>query len=128
MNDHDERGLEELDWQPKRMLEKFRATVTALSAWEAPLLVQREISQAGICWSALTESELKRFTCDVAFICSAPPAQELVQSAIQQASLPARPAIANVYEQLRESYRSGASPRSWQVGTMVNRTVGGKFN
>ena len=111
-------------WQPRKLLARFRARVSALTNWDEALPVTRDL--AGDSESNDNELELARYTCDVAYVCGdATPADALFHERMTVArSAAERNVITEVYQRLRAIYSvAGSVPQRIHVRRMVRDAV-----
>src|SRR2546426_65130 len=83
MENGDGTQVDDQAWQPLRLVARFRARVAALSGWESPLPVMRDVAGE----SKVSENGEDRFQCDVAYVCDdATPSETLVRQEAQRGS------------------------------------------
>ncbi len=107
-------------WQPLKLLQRFRARVSALANWESNLPVNREVEDVDS--AAPSDPALSPYACDIASVCSdARPAERLLALRMEQSQSSAeRHALGEVYQRLQAIYSiDGAPPQRHQVHKMV---------
>jgi hypothetical protein len=111
MEDLAAQQLQGKPWQPLRLLQRFRARVTALASWDSRLPVERDLEQEA------TPAPASPYACDVAVVCAdATPAALLLRQRLERANHAERQALNEVYQRLQNSYSaSGVPPQGHAV-------------
>jgi hypothetical protein len=107
-------------WQPLKLLQRFRARVSALTNWETSLPINREVEEANL--TTAPDPALDAYTCDIACVCmDATPAQRLLAQRLEQSQSSAeRHTLSEVHQRLQAIYSlDGASPQRHQIHKMV---------
>ncbi len=112
-------SLQKNSRQPLKLLHRFRAKVSALTAGESTLPLARDIERST---TSPTDNAVEAYACDIVAICDdATPAEVLMRRKIDDAqSSRERGIIAEAYQRLRAIYSlNGATPRRHQIRGML---------